>query len=412
MTSSQPTAPRGDIAPENGPTSLGHLISGLIAAVVLAVGLAPAVQPTPVSAQGGPRVSVVAFPDVAGEGDFWPACSGCDGEFTAADALIASADPLPPFDVEIRNGGGSRQTATTSPLSQGRQAAGFIVPAVGDYTIEILTIPAGWSLCPSESDTVSITAADFDPADELARVTFGFTRGCAALPTETNTPPATVPATAGPSPTATPSVMPGTASPTRSFVTPTPDVPSATPVSPEPTDDGGSGGDPGDGDGGGGGSSTGDAPSATGAIRGLVFIDTDADGVLDPDEPGLAGVRVLLDGGGPQFSAQTSGAGNYEFAGLGAGAYNVSIDLPAGYSLSTTGRHEGVAVSGGTVLGIDFGLIAADSDVRPASGVSSLPSTGALGTSKAPLLLVLAALAAFLGVLGRRLERRRYADHS
>jgi len=56
MTSSQPTAPRGAIAPENGPTSLGHLISGLIAAVVLAVGLAPAVQPAPVSAQVARRM--------------------------------------------------------------------------------------------------------------------------------------------------------------------------------------------------------------------------------------------------------------------------------------------------------------------------------------------------------------------
>lgn len=388
------------------------VISGLVLGAAAGPGAVANAQASP--DQDGPRISLVAFPDVAGEGDFWPSCAGCDGEFTAADALIASADPLPALEVRIQDDAGMTQTMTTSALSQGRQAAGFMVPTAGNYTVEIVSLPPDWALCPSASMSVSITAADFDPSTELARVDFPFTRGCDTLATET--PTLVVPsATFTPGPTMTPGgptitpfvptatvtpIIPATVTPGGPTVTPGP-----SPIATRDDDD-----DRGSGSSGGGGSSSSGA-GAHGSIRGLVFIDLNGDGALGPDEPGVAGVRVRLDGGGEGFHVITSGAGSYEFGGLAVGSYNVSIEAPAGYSLTTTGRYEGVFVNNQTILGIDFGLSHGDRPAtRSAERVTTLPSTGVLTGGPGGLLIGLSLLTALLGALGLALERRRISN--
>lgn len=384
------------------------VISGLVLGAAAGPGAVANAQASP--DQDGPRISLVAFPDVAGEGDFWPSCAGCDGEFTAADALIASADPLPALEVRIRDDAGMTQTMTTSALSQGRQAAGFMVPTAGNYTVEIVALPPDWALCPSASMSVSITAADFDPSTELARVDFPFTRGCDTLATETPTlVPSTATLTPG-GPTSTPFVPTATATPIfRATVTP--GGPTVTPE-PSPTatrNDDDDDDNRGSGSSGGGGSSSG--AGAHGSIRGLVFIDLNGDGALGPDEPGVAGVRVRLDGGGEGFHVITSGAGSYEFGGLAVGSYNVSIEAPAGYSLTTTGRYEGVFVNNQTILGIDFGLSHGDrAATRSVERVTTLPSTGVLTGGPGGLLIVLSLLTALLGALGLALERRRASN--
>ncbi|KQW48967.1 hypothetical protein ASC77_09640 [Nocardioides sp. Root1257] len=80
-----------------------------------------------------------------------------------------------------------------------------------------------------------------------------------------------------------------------------------------------------------------------GRIGDFVWWDLNGDGVQDPDEPGLAGVRVTLDWAGfdgvfgngddGRLTQQTDADGGYLFTGLPAGDYRVSItqaDLPAG----------------------------------------------------------------------------------
>ena len=380
------------------------VIAGLVVGMAAGTDGVANAQDTP--DQDGPRISIVAFPDVAGEGDFWPTCAGCDGEFTAADALIASADPLPALEIRIRDAAGMTQTATSAALSQGRQAAGFMVPTAGDYTVEIVSIPSDWSLCPSASMSVSISAADFDPTSELARVDFPFTRGCDTLATDTPVPTVVTPTVTPGGPTFTPApptatrFVPATLTPGGPTVTPGP-----SPTS-DPDDDDDDDGDSSSGSSGGSGSSGPDL-GARGSIRGLVFIDSNGDGALGPDEPGVGGVRITLDGGGEGFHVTTSGAGSYEFGGLAIGSYNVSIDMPAGYSLSTTGRYEGVSVNNQTILGIDFGLVHGDQPAASSSGVSSLPSTGVLTGAPGGLLFGLALITALLGALGLALERRR-----
>lgn len=79
-----------------------------------------------------------------------------------------------------------------------------------------------------------------------------------------------------------------------------------------------------------------------GAIRGTVFNDSDADGVLDGAETGLAGVTVQLTGTndlsatiGP-LTQVTGAGGTYSFTGLRAGTYQVSQLPPPPASFTPT----------------------------------------------------------------------------
>ncbi|NKC29403.1 SdrD B-like domain-containing protein [Falsiroseomonas selenitidurans] len=67
-----------------------------------------------------------------------------------------------------------------------------------------------------------------------------------------------------------------------------------------------------------------------------VFLDLDADGVQDGNEPGIAGVTVnLLDGSGNLLdTTQTDGSGLYSFDGLAPGMYGVEVEPLAGFEFS------------------------------------------------------------------------------
>jgi fimbrial isopeptide formation D2 family protein len=77
----------------------------------------------------------------------------------------------------------------------------------------------------------------------------------------------------------------------------------------------------------------------TGSIGDRIYIDQDADGVQDVGEPGLPGVTVTLrydanndgdvsDADDGLFTTVTDGLGNYGFANLPAGTYQVSVGAP------------------------------------------------------------------------------------
>jgi fimbrial isopeptide formation D2 family protein/uncharacterized repeat protein (TIGR01451 family) len=67
-----------------------------------------------------------------------------------------------------------------------------------------------------------------------------------------------------------------------------------------------------------------------------IFLDLDADGVQDGNEPGLAGVTVnLVDALGAVIGTTQTGAGGlYNFAGLAPGQYGVRVVVPATYEVS------------------------------------------------------------------------------
>ncbi len=111
------------------------------------------------------------------------------------------------------------------------------------------------------------------------------------------------------------------------------------------------------------------------SVGDVVWVDTDADGIQDGGESGLAGVTVnLLDSGGSTVATTaTAGDGSYSFTGVTPGEYRVEFVAPSGYSFSpvdqggddtvdsdadvTTGRSElFTLVSGQSEVDMDAGL--------------------------------------------------------
>ena len=71
------------------------------------------------------------------------------------------------------------------------------------------------------------------------------------------------------------------------------------------------------------------------SIGGIVYNDFNGNKVQDEGEPGLEGLSVDL-GGDATATATTDSTGAYEFAGLNAGAYEVTSSGPDGF-VSTSG---------------------------------------------------------------------------
>ncbi len=155
-----------------------------------------------------------------------------------------------------------------------------------------------------------------------------------ATPTATPTPTPT--ATPTPTPTATPTPTPTpTATPTPTpTATPTP-TPTATPTpTPTPT------------------------PVLQNAIYGMVFYDSDKDGIKDPGESGLGGWTISLSGfAGGKFvrnTATTDSYGNYEFTNLQAGTYMLMEGFKSGWTATTPSFYSISLMQGGSVE-INFG---------------------------------------------------------
>ena len=75
-----------------------------------------------------------------------------------------------------------------------------------------------------------------------------------------------------------------------------------------------------------------------GAVEGVVFLDTNKNGLQDAGERGAAGVTVALDG---KYLTQTNGDGRFEFPWVGSGARQVTIlneTLPLPWSAPEGGR--------------------------------------------------------------------------
>ncbi len=97
-----------------------------------------------------------------------------------------------------------------------------------------------------------------------------------------------------------------------------------------------------------------------GSIGDFVWEDTNADGVQDPGEPGLSGVRVRLTGPAGTRTATTDGAGLYLFDALVSGAYEVQVlpaTAPAGYRPTTPVSVTVALAPGQDFRDADFGFV-------------------------------------------------------
>ena len=111
----------------------------------------------------------------------------------------------------------------------------------------------------------------------------------------------------------------------------------------------------------------------TGSLSGLVFVDTNSDGIKGSGEAGLSGVTVSLSGTdvnnhAVSLSTTTDGNGSYTFGNLLKGTYKITESQPGGY---TTTRN---AV--GTINGVTTGTLASSTTDVIDSVLLSLGSTG------------------------------------
>jgi hypothetical protein len=117
----------------------------------------------------------------------------------------------------------------------------------------------------------------------------------------------------------------------------------------------------------------------SGSVSGVVFYDTDNDGVKDAGESGAKNVLVYLDADrdgvfdANEVSAYTDAAGNYFFSNLVAGTYRVRQGTLAGYNVThPSAKYADVTVpsGGGSLVGPSFGNVST-APVTPTPGTVS-----------------------------------------
>ena len=122
-------------------------------------------------------------------------------------------------------------------------------------------------------------------------------------------------------------------------------------------------------------------PTSGASVSGIVFSDTDKDGVVDSGEPRLSGKKIYIDANknakldsGEKYTTSNS-SGVYVLSGLAAGTYQVRrADLPVGYKYSTPsiGYHSVTLTSGQQVTNRNFGAIPATTTTPPPTGSASV----------------------------------------
>jgi hypothetical protein len=98
-----------------------------------------------------------------------------------------------------------------------------------------------------------------------------------------------------------------------------------------------------------------DGTPSESSLAGTVYEDLNANGLQDAGEQGLAGVSVSLSGGEIPRTATTGMDGSFEFTGLVAGTYAMTVGAASGYydGVATIGAAGGSAV-GATISGINL----------------------------------------------------------
>jgi len=87
-------------------------------------------------------------------------------------------------------------------------------------------------------------------------------------------------------------------------------------------------------------------PTCTGSVGDRVWMDKNADGYQDADEPGISGVEVILTGIDAygqtiNLTTTTDANGNYQFSQLCTGDYKITVTKPADYSTTIIGSANG-----------------------------------------------------------------------
>jgi hypothetical protein len=170
------------------------------------------------------------------------------------------------------------------------------------------------------------------------------------------------------------------------------------------------------------------AQQSKGTIRGYVFLDSNQNGVFDPEETGLEGVFVTIAYGeyehtyytgngdatpepGPGLPDPSPGPGSYGPTPLQSGYWKVTVLVPDGYHSTTPSELTAlVPFNDGAVTEVNFGLYGSGAITYASgtgvamgggAGAGMLPDTGGLGVpSPAQVIALLGALIGLLALIG------------
>jgi hypothetical protein len=171
------------------------------------------------------------------------------------------------------------------------------------------------------------------------------------------------------------------------------------------------------------------AQQSKGTIRGYVFLDSNKNGVFDPEETGLEGVFVTIAYGddyqhtyytgngdatpepGPGLPDPSPGPGSYGPTPLQSGYWKVTVHVPDGYHSTTPSELFAlVPYDDGAVTEVNFGLygsgaIAYASGTGVAmgggAGAGTLPETGGLNVpAPVQVIALFGALVGLLALIG------------
>lgn len=138
------------------------------------------------------------------------------------------------------------------------------------------------------------------------------------------------------------------------------------------------------------------AAQSEGRIAGIVYADSNANGIRDEGEPGIKDARINFASGGWDTTINTADDGSFSIE-LNPGTWTVTVvELPAGYfEPEVASTDVVVAEAGDSVSNVEFAIVP-EGTVLPASG-GPVPGTVVIAGLVAMLIAGVA-----LVLLGRR----------
>ena len=124
--------------------------------------------------------------------------------------------------------------------------------------------------------------------------------------------------------------------------------------------------------------------NSTGTITGLVFSDSNKNGVYDPGEPILSNRKIYLDANSNgkldagERTAVSNASGVYTFTGLASGTYRVSRgDVPSGFYISSPASgFYSVTLTGQVASGLNIGAALGSNPTGSTGGSTGADTTG------------------------------------
>jgi hypothetical protein len=118
-------------------------------------------------------------------------------------------------------------------------------------------------------------------------------------------------------------------------------------------------------------------------IGGTVYFDRNRDGSPGGGDPGLKGVQVSLTGPKGSRKDTTDAKGGYNFDGLPAGQYTITVTPPSGHQLTTSPSIQAKVDGKNAVRVVDFGIATQASTPTPTPSATSTAKASATPTPSA-----------------------------